>query len=101
MIYQILTISVIIIEGILILISFKYLKNIRVTSEKCSKISKDFVTVYREAKDDGTKLFKELKDLYNLTNNKEQHMLNTVFYLEEIEMRIKMILEKLSKGSNI
>lgn len=90
MVYQILTVSLIFIEGVLIVISWQYLKNIRLTS-------KDFITAIGRAKEDTVPMFKELKNLIEITSKRENHMLYTVFHLEEIEMYVKMILSKLEQ----
>ncbi|EER22572.1 MULTISPECIES: hypothetical protein [spotted fever group] len=88
MVYQILVMSLIIIEGLLIVISLKYLQKIIFTS-------KDFITAVDKAQEDILPVFKELKNLIEITSKKENHILHTVFYLEEIEMYVKMILSKL------
>ena len=91
---MILSISVNIISLILISIvsttilkSWKYLKDIANTS-------KDFVNVFNAAKNDGALLFSKIKKLSDSTEEKENHILHTVFYLENIEMYVKKILKE-------
>lgn len=87
MIYQILAISLIIVEGILILISFRSLKDIQA-------VSKDFAAIFGKVKEEISLLFKEL---IALSIKRENHMLHTTFHLDEVEMYVKMILEKLEQ----
>jgi len=87
---NIISIVLITVEGILILKSYTYLKNVAVTS-------KDFTNVFNTAKEEVTLLFAKIKQLTDITEKKENHMLHTVFYLENLEMYIKKILEKLGK----
>ncbi len=90
MLYQGITLSLIIIEGILIIISLRYLQ--------CTNfISKDFATTCSNAKEEISTLFNNLKELVILSNKRENHMLHTTFYLENIEMYVKKILSKLEQ----
>lgn len=90
MLYQGITLSLIIIEGILILISFRFL-------QRTNLISKDFATIFGDAKGEISSLFNNLKELIILSSKREDHMLHTIFYLEEIEMYVKKILSKLEQ----
>lgn len=90
MLYQGITLSLIIIEGLLIVISLKYLYQISVTS-------KEFSGVFGKTKAETSLLFKELQALITNTNSREDHMLHTTFYLEEIELYIKKILKTLEQ----
>lgn len=93
MLYQGITLSLIIIEGILILISLRFL-------QRTNLISKDFATTCsnaKNAKEEISTLFNNLKELIILSHKRENHMLHTTFYLEEIEMYVKKILSKLEQ----
>lgn len=93
MLYQGITLSLIIIEGILILISLRFLQSTNL-------ISKDFAATCsnaKNAKEEIYTLFNNLKELIILSNKRENHMLHTTFYLEEIEMYVKKILSKLEQ----
>ncbi len=90
MLYQGITLSLIIIEGILILISLRFL-------QRTNLISKDFATIFGNAKGEISSLFNNLKKLIILSSEREHHMLHTTFHLEEIEMYVKKILSKLEQ----
>lgn len=90
MLYQGITLSLIIIEGILIIISFRFL-------QRTNLISEDFAITFGNAKEEISQLFNNLKELIILSNKRENHMLHTTFYLEEIEMYVKKILSKLEQ----
>lgn len=90
MVYQILVILLILIEGVLIVISCRYLKNIRSTNKDC-------IAAINRSKENTLSMFTELKILIEITSNRENHMLHTVFYLEEIEMYLKKILKTLEQ----
>lgn len=46
-------------------------------------------------------LFQELKNLIEITSKRENHMLQTVFHLEEMEVYIKMIFDKLEQYNEL
>lgn len=92
--YQGLTILLIIIEGLLIIISLKYLHKISLTS-------KDFSAVFDKARAEGSRLFKEIKELIAVTNKREDNILSIVFHLEEIEMYMKQILSKFEQQEKL
>ncbi len=94
MLYQGITLSLIIIEGILILISFRFLQRTNI-------ISKDFATIFGNAKGEISSLFNNLQELIILSSKREDHMLHTTFYLEEIEMYVKKILSKLEQEKDV
>lgn len=94
MVYQILTVSLVLIEGVLIVIFWRYLKNIRLTS-------KDLITTMGKVKEDTLPMFQELKHLIEITSKRENHMLHTVFHLEEIEMHVKMIFNQLEQHNEL
>lgn len=90
MLYQGITLSLIIIEGILIIISFRFLQRINLISE-------DFAITFGNAKEEISKLFNNLQELIILSSKREDHMLHTTFYLENIEMYVKKIMSKLEQ----
>ncbi len=94
MVYHVLVMSLIIIEGLLIVISFRYL-------QKISLASRDFSIVFSKVKGEISLLFQEVKELITITNRREDNILSIVFHLEEIEMHIKMILNKLEQQEKL
>ena len=93
MLYQGITLSLILIEGILILISLRFL-------QRTNLISKDFATIFGNAKGEISSLLNNLKELIILSSKRENHMVHTTFHLEEIEMYVKKILSKLEQEEN-
>lgn len=91
--YQELIILLIIVEGLLILISLKYLRTI-------SLVSKDFSMVFNEARKEISSLLKEVKELIIVTNRREDNVLSIRFHLEEIEVYVKKILSKIEQQTN-
>lgn len=90
MLYQEIAVLLIIIEGILILISLRFL-------QRTNLISQDFATIFGDAKVEISDLFNELKELIILSSKREKHMLHTTFHLDEIEKYVKKILSELEK----
>lgn len=88
MLYQGITLSLIIVEGILILISFRFLQRINL-------VSKDFATIFGNAKGEISYLFNNLKELVILSSKKEHHLLHMTLHLEKIEMCIQTVLDEL------
>jgi hypothetical protein len=87
---QHITILLIIIEGLLIVISLKYLYQISVTS-------KEFSCVFGKTKAETYLLFKELQALITNTNSREDNILSVVYHLEDMELYIKKILKTLEQ----
>ncbi|BFD45479.1 MAG: hypothetical protein DMENIID0002_01250 [Rickettsia endosymbiont of Sergentomyia squamirostris] len=87
---QYLAIILITIEGLLILISLKYLHQINITS-------KDFSNIFGKAKADTSRLFKELQQLSAVTSKRDDNILSVVYHLEDIELYIKSILSILEQ----
>lgn len=79
-----LTISLIIIESILILYSLKVLINIR--SAVCTR-----------TKEDRDSLFKKVENLYDIIKAIENYTMTTEFYLEEIKKYHKDILNNYNR----
>ncbi|UCM93134.1 MULTISPECIES: hypothetical protein [unclassified Candidatus Tisiphia] len=90
MLYQIITISLILIEGLSILVSLKFLKHIYL-----SLSTNNTSIVFNDEKKEVLSLFEKLQELINLSIKREEHMLHTTFHLEQIEMYVKMVLSKL------
>jgi hypothetical protein len=95
---QLLMISVIgtlIVEIILIMISIKWLYNIRINSEHIAKMSKDFPNIFTKGIEEAKLLHQELKKLININAEKENNILQGLFFSEEVKMHIKMLLTEI------
>ena len=86
--HQIISLSLILFEGILIIISLKFVRN-------ANKVSADFTQIFISSKEEISALFNELKKLIELSSKRENHMLHTTFHLDEMEIYIKMILKEI------
>jgi hypothetical protein len=97
--YQILALaigvfSLIIGQILLILLSVKWLNQIRSTCSNIKVICQDFSSIYIKAQDEITGLYKKTTELVNCTAKKENHMLNATFQLEDINLNLKILFDE-------
>jgi len=85
MFYQVIIISLIIAEVILMLISLIYFRRLQL-------ISNEFTLIFTEYKNDRVVLFNQLKDLTTIINKKEDNTLKMVFCLQDIDRVVTKIL---------
>lgn len=97
--YQILALtigvfSLIIGQILLILLSVKWLNQIRSTCSNIKVICKNFYSIYIKAQDEITGLYKKTTELANSTVKKEHHLLHATFQLEDTKLHLKILLDE-------
>ncbi|WP_417904835.1 hypothetical protein [Candidatus Tisiphia endosymbiont of Micropterix aruncella] len=97
--YQILALaigvfSLIIGQILLILLSVKWLNQIRSTCSNIKVICNNFSNVYIKAQNEIAALYQKTTELANSTAKKENHMLNATFQLEDINLNLKILLDE-------
>lgn len=85
MFYQVIVISLIIAEALLMLISLAYFRRLQL-------ISKEFRSIFAEYKNDRVVLFNQLKDLTTVISKEEDNTLKMVFCLQDIDRVVAKIL---------
>lgn len=78
----------------LILLSIKWLNNIRLACSEIEVICKDFSNVYIKAQNEIATLYQKITELANSTIKKENHILHTTFQLEDINLHLKILLDE-------
>ncbi|MDR0329543.1 MAG: hypothetical protein LBH99_02615 [Rickettsia sp.] len=97
--YQILALvigvfSLIIGQILLILLSVKWLNQIRSTCSDIKVICNNFSNVYIKAQDEIVALYQKSTELANSTVKKEHHILHATFQLEDINVNLKTLLDE-------
>lgn len=101
--YQILVLaigvfSLIIGQILLILLSVKWLNQIRSTCSDIKVICNNFSNVYIKAQNEIAALYQKstelAKELANSTVKKEHHILHATFQLEDINLHLKILLDE-------
>ncbi|WP_367364108.1 hypothetical protein [Candidatus Tisiphia endosymbiont of Nedyus quadrimaculatus] len=90
----ILAFSIIIGQILLLLISIKWLNNIRLAYSEIEVICKDFSNIYIKAQNEIASLYQKTTELANSTAKKEHHILHATFQLEDINLHLKMLLDE-------
>ncbi|MCC8398343.1 MAG: hypothetical protein LN569_03470 [Rickettsia endosymbiont of Labidopullus appendiculatus] len=90
----IILISLTIIQMFLTLPSIWWLYKIRVSNNLIDNTSQRAASAYNRAKEDVTILHNKIEHLAKSTIEKESHILHTTFYLEEVEMYVKTLLNE-------
>ncbi|WP_341754354.1 hypothetical protein [Candidatus Tisiphia endosymbiont of Dioctria rufipes] len=97
--YQILALvigvfSLIIGQILLILLSVKWLNQIRATYSDIKVICNNFSNFYIKAQDEIAALYQKTTELANSTVKKEHHILHATFQLEDININLKTLLDE-------
>lgn len=93
MIYNIILVILISLELILVLISLKYLYCV-------NKISQEFASIFGSSKEEVKRLFKEIKELTEISSKKENYILYMKFHAEETQMYVRLIYKELQKDGS-
>ncbi len=88
-------IGMIIVAILLIMISIKWLNNIRFSIDYVAKISQDFSSMLNKAKGEMQLIHQELREVINITSKKENKILQGLFYSEEIKIHMDTLLTEL------
>lgn len=94
MFYQAIVISLIVAEGLLMLISIAYFRRLQLAS-------KEFTAVFSEYKNDRIILHNQLKDLTTVINKEEDNKLKMIFCLQDIDRSVAKILLMTQDFQNI
>lgn len=93
MIYNIILVILISLELILVLISLKYLY--------CSnKVIQEFAGIFDSSKEEVKRLFKEVKELTEISSKKENFILHMKSHAEETQMYVRLIYKELQKNES-
>ncbi|WP_342278550.1 hypothetical protein [Candidatus Tisiphia endosymbiont of Myopa tessellatipennis] len=103
--YQILALtigvfSLIIGQILLILLSVKWLNQIRSTCSDIKVICNSFSNVYIKAQDEISALYQKTTELANSTAKKENYILNSTFQLADINLHLKILLDEFKVFAN-
>ncbi|WP_341758132.1 hypothetical protein [Candidatus Tisiphia endosymbiont of Ditula angustiorana] len=103
--YQILVLaigvfSLIIGQILLILLSVKWLNQIRSTCSDIKVICNNFSNVYIKAQNEIAALYQKSTELANSTVKKEHHILHATFQLEDINLHLKILLDEFKVFAN-
>ncbi|MFU7502877.1 MAG: hypothetical protein ACE1S7_05615 [Candidatus Tisiphia sp.] len=85
---------------LLILLSIKWLNQIRLTCINIEIICRDFSNIYIKAQNEIAALYQKTTELANSTVKKEHHLLHTTFQLEDINLHLKMLLDEFKVFAN-
>lgn len=85
---------------LLILLSIKWLNQIRLTCINIEITCKDFSNIYIKVQNEIVALYQKTTELVNSTAKKEHHILHATFQLEDINMHLKMLLDEFRVFAN-